>query len=160
MERLQRLLGGDFPFTHNAEAGNVEKCDGQRLDIGKYDALFDLIEFKFGGDYNAGFRLARMSSTPPTKAYGYRITLDGLIARLSQASYYCSRQTIPLWASTFAMGSCFRFSKTPICLACWATGLVETVRLRNLPYPNFTRRIIITSTLSYGACLRPDREHL
>lgn len=83
---MQGTIGGDyrgyrgetFPLPNKAEAGNVEKCDGQRLDIGKYDALFDLIEFKFGGDYNAGFNLPDLRSTPPTKAYGYRITLDGL----------------------------------------------------------------------------------
>jgi microcystin-dependent protein len=70
--------GETFPLPTNAEAGNVEKCDGQRLDIGKYDVLYNLIEFKFGGDYNTGFNLPDLSSTPPTKAYTYRITLDGL----------------------------------------------------------------------------------
>ena len=83
---MEGTIGGDyrgyrgetFPFPNKAEAGNVEKCDGQRLDIGKYEALFDLIEFKFGGDDNAGFNVPDLRSTPPTKAYGYRITLDGL----------------------------------------------------------------------------------
>ena len=70
--------GETFPLPNNAQAGNVERCDGQRLDIGKYEELFNLIEFKFGGDYNSGFNLPDLSSTPPTKAYGYRITLEGL----------------------------------------------------------------------------------
>ena len=71
-------LGETFPFPNNAEAGNVEKCDGQRLDIGTYAALFNMIEFKFGGDYNTGFNLPDLRSWPPTKAYGYRMTLDGI----------------------------------------------------------------------------------
>jgi microcystin-dependent protein len=83
---MEGTLGGEykgycgetFPLPNNAEAGNVEKCDGRRLDIGKAEQLFNLIDFKFGGDYNAGFNLPDLSSTPPTKAYGYRITLDGL----------------------------------------------------------------------------------
>ena len=71
-------LGETFPLPTNAEAGNVETCDGRRLDIGNYDALYNLIGFTFGGDYNTGFNLPDLSSTPPTKAYNYRITLDGL----------------------------------------------------------------------------------
>jgi microcystin-dependent protein len=48
------------------------------VDIGSYEQLFNLIRTEFGGDGISGFNLPDLRSTPPTKAYGYRIVLEGL----------------------------------------------------------------------------------
>ena len=71
-------VGETLLLPSKAEVGNVEKCDGQSLDIGKYESLFSLINFDFGGDDGSRFKLPDLSNTPPTTAYGYRITLEGI----------------------------------------------------------------------------------
>ena len=151
--------GETFPLPNDAEAGNLEKCDGQRLDIGKYDALYDLIGFKFGGDYEAGFNLPDLRSTPPTKAYGYRITLDGLSREAFTGEVLMLPTNDSIMGLHICNGELLPVQQNADLFNLLGYRFGGTVRLRSLLCPNFTLQIIITTTLSYGACCRRGREH-
>ena len=55
-----------------------EICDGRKLSINQYQALYSLLGMKFGGDGTSNFALPDLRGKAPVPNMAYYIALNGI----------------------------------------------------------------------------------